>query len=223
MFTGPNHIISVRHGNAGALGSLREQLEASPSLLGKGVDYVLHAILHRVVDQYLPIFEMIEDDVLAMEKRSLDDFLGRDDVARIFRLRCELTHFQRTLGAMSELVRKLVRRHFPSISAEVRPYFNDVADHVNRVQSMVNGLLQVVSSVFEFSSLLEAQRTGVITRQLAAWAAILAVPTAIAGIYGMNFKNMPELDTAYGYFVVLALILMSCLLLFVRFREAKWL
>ena len=123
----------------------------------------------------------------------------------------------------AELVRKLVRGHFPCISAEVRPYFNDVADHVDRVQSMVDGLLQVLSTVFEFSSLLEAQRTGVITRQLAAWAAILAVPTAIAGIYGMNFKNMPELDTAYGYFVVLGLMLTFCLFLFVRFKRAKWL
>ncbi len=81
----------------------------------------------------------------------------------------------------------------------------------------------MASSVFEFSSLLEAQRTGVITRQLAAWAAILAVPTAIAGIYGMNFRNMPELDTAYGYFVVLGLMLTFCLFLFVRFKRAKWL
>ena len=223
IFTGHNHLISVRHGNAGALGKLREQLEASPALFGKGVDYVLHAILHRIVDQYLPIFEMIEDDVLAMEKRSLDDFLGRAEVARIFGLRAELTRFQRTLGAMAELVRKLVRGHFPCISAEVRPYFNDVADHVDRVQSMVDGLLQVLSTVFEASSLLEAQRIGVITRQLAAWAAILAVPTAIAGIYGMNFKHMPELDTAYGYFVVLGVMAISCLFLFVRFKKAKWL
>jgi magnesium transporter len=223
IFTGHNHLISVRHGNAGALGNLREQLEASPALFGKGVDYVLHAILHRIVDQYLPIFEMIEDDVLAMERRSLDDFLGKEEVARIFGLRSELTRFQRTLGAMAELVRKLVRGHFPCIGAEARPYFNDVADHVARVQSMVDGLLLVLSSVFEFSSLLEAQRTGVITRQLAAWAAILAVPTAIAGIYGMNFKNMPELHTAYGYFVVLGLIAVSCLFLFVRFKKAKWL
>jgi magnesium transporter len=124
---------------------------------------------------------------------------------------------------MAELVRKLVRGHFACISAEVRPYFNDVADHVDRVQSMVDGLLQVLSTVFEFSSLLEAQRIGVVTRQLAAWAAILAVPTAIAGIYGMNFKNMPELDTAYGYFVVLGVMLMFCLFLFVRFKKAKWL
>ena len=223
IFTGHNHLISVRHGNAGALGNLREQLEASPALLGKWVDYVLHAILHRIVDQYLPIFEMIEDGVLEMEKRSLDDFLGREDVARIFGLRVELTRFQRTLGAMAELVRKLVRGHYPCISAEVRPYFNDVADHVDRVQSMVNGLLQVLSSVFEFSSLLEAQRMGVITRQLAAWAAILAVPTAIAGIYGMNFRNMPELDMAYGYPVVLGVMTIFILFLFVRFKKAKWL
>jgi magnesium transporter len=223
IFTGHNHLITVRHGTPGALGNLREQLEAAPAQFGKGVDYVLDAILHRIVDQYLPIFEMIEDDVLAMERRSLDDFLGREEVARIFGLRCELTRFQRTLGAMAELVRKLVRGHYPCISAEVRPYFNDVADHVSRVQAMIDGLLQVLSTVFEFSSLLEAQRIGVITRQLAAWAAILAVPTAIAGIYGMNFKHMPELDTAYGYFVVLGAMTLICLFLFMRFKKAKWL
>lgn len=223
IFTGHNHLITVRHGSAGALGNLREQLEKSPALIGKGADYVLHAILHRIVDQYLPIFEMIEDDVLAMERRSLDDFFGRDDVAHIFGLRSELTRFQRTLGAMGELVRKLVRGHFPCISAQAAPYFSDVADHLQRVQSMVDGLLQVLSTVFEASSLLEAQRIGVVTRQLAAWAAILAVPTAIAGIYGMNFKNMPELDTTYGYFVVLGLIVVFCVLLFMRFKKTKWL
>ncbi len=184
---------------------------------------MLHAILHRIVDQYLPIFEMIEDDVLEMERRSVGDFLGREEVARIFSLRGELTRFQRTLGAMAELVRKLVRGHYPCISAEVRPYFDDVADHVDRVQSMVNGLLQVLRTVFEFSSLLEAQRTGVITRQFTSWAAILAVPAAIAGIYGMNFKNMPGLETTYGYLVVLGVMTAICLFLFVRFKKAKWL
>ena len=223
IFTGHNHLITVRHGDGGALGNLRTQLEASPTLFSQGVDYVLHAILHRIVDQYLPIFEMIEDDVLAMEKRSLNDFLGHDEVARIFELRGELTRFQRTLGAMAEVVRKLVRGHFPCISAEVRPYFNDVADHVDRVQSMVNGLLQNLSSVFEFSSLLEAQRTGMSTRRLAAWAAILAVPAAIAGFYGMNFDNLPGLKTAYGYIVVSAVMATACLCLFLGFKKARWL
>ncbi|MGX1801461.1 CorA family divalent cation transporter, partial [Brevundimonas naejangsanensis] len=184
---------------------------------------VLHAVLHRIVDQYLPIFEMIEDGVLEMEKRSRDDFLGRKDVARIFELRGELTRFQRTLGAMTEVVRKLVRGHFPCISAEVRPYFNDVADHVDRVQSMVNGLLVNLSTVFEFSSLLEAQRTGMSTRRLAAWAAILAVPSAIAGIYGMNFKHLPGLNSAYGWMAALGLMAATCLFLFMRFKKARWL
>ena len=223
IFTGHNHLITARHGNGGALGNLREQLEGSPTQFARGVDYVLHAILHRIVDQYLPIFEMIEDGVLEMEKRSLDGFLGRDEVARIFELRGELTRFQRTLGAMAEVVRKLVRGHFPCISAEVQPYFNDVADHVDRVQSMVDGLLVNLSSVFEFSSLLEAQRTGMSTRRLAAWAAILAVPAGIAGIYGMNFKNLPGLNTAYGYMVVLGLMTVLCLFLFVGFKKARWL
>ncbi len=223
IFTGHNHLITVRHGTAGALGNLRQQLEESPTLFGKGVDYVLHAILHRIVDQYLPIFEMIEDGVLEMEKRSLDDFLGREDVARIFELRGELTRFQRTLGAMSEVVRKLVRGHFPCISAQVQPYFNDVADHVDRVQSMVNGLLVNLSTVFEFSSLLEAQRTGMSTRRLAAWAAILAVPSAIAGIYGMNFKHLPGLNWTWGWVVVLGLMAATCLFLFLRFKKARWL
>ena len=223
IFTGHNHLITARHGAGGALGNLREQLEGSPTLFGKGVDYVLHAVLHRIVDQYLPIFEMIEDGVLEMEKRSRDDFLGRKDVARIFELRGELTRFQRTLGAMSEVVRKLVRGHFPCISAEVRPYFNDVADHVDRVQSMVNGLLVNLSTVFEFSSLLEAQRTGMSTRRLAAWAAILAVPSAIAGIYGMNFKHLPGLNSAYGWMAALGLMAATCLFLFMRFKKARWL
>ncbi len=124
---------------------------------------------------------------------------------------------------MEGVSRKLVRGHYPCISAEVRPYFDDVLDHVTRVRSMVDGLLQVLVSVFEFSSLLEQQRTGAITRALAAWAAILAVPTALAGIYGMNFRNMPELESRYGYFVVLGVMAALCLLLWLRFRRAKWL
>jgi magnesium transporter len=223
IFVSHHHIIIVHHGSATRRHDLRAQLETAPKLLAQGVDYVLHAILNEVVDDYLPIFEMVEDDVLQMERHSLDAFLGREEVVRIFHLRCELTRFQRTLAPMGEITRKLVRGHYPCISAEARPYFDDVLDHVTRVQTMVDGLLQVLASVFEFSSLLEAQRTGAITRQLAAWAAILAVPTAIAGIYGMNFRNMPELEARYGYFGVLGAIVVLCALLWVRFRRAKWL
>ena len=223
MFVGHSHIISVRHVSARTHRALRDQLEAAPSLLMHGVDYVLHAILDFVVDGYLPMVETIEEEVLGMEHRAIDNFLGRNEINRIFTLRRELIRFQRVLGPMGEVASKLARQDLPCIDAESRPYFSDVLDHVRRVQTMVDGLREVLNSVFEFSNLLEQQRTGVITRQLAAWAAILAVPTAIAGIYGMNFRHMPELDTRYGYFVVLAVIVAVCGWLYYRFKRARWL
>lgn len=223
MFVGASHIISIRHVSARTHRALRDQLEAAPTLLMHGVDYVLHAILDFIVDGYLPMVETIEEEVLAMENQTIDNFLGRDEINRIFTLRRELIRFQRVLGPMGEVAAKLVRQDLPCIDAEARPYFSDVLDHVRRVQALVDGLRDVLSSVFEFSNLLEQQRTGVITRQLAAWAAILAVPTAIAGIYGMNFEHMPELKWTYGYPVVLAAIGLICLVLYLRFKKARWL
>ncbi len=223
IFVGHSHLITVRHGSTRSHSALREQLEAAPSLLMQGVDYVLHAILDFVVDGYLPIVVAIEDEVLAMEQRTLDHFLERNEINRIFKLRRELIRFQRILGPMTEVAGKFVRLDLPCIDLEARPYFSDVLDHVRRVQVMVEGLREVLNSVFEFSNLLEQQRTGAITRQLAAWAAILAVPTAIAGIYGMNFEHMPELGTKYGYFVVLGVILLACSVLYARFKRVGWL
>jgi magnesium transporter len=223
IFVGPTHVITVRHGSERAHTELRAQLEAAPIMLRNGVDYVLHAILDFIVDGYLPVVVTIEDEVLRMEQQALDAFLGRHEVTRLFTLRRELIKFQRILGPTSELVGKLVHLNLPCLDPDVRPYFNDVLDHVRRVQTMVGGLRDVLTSVFEIAMLLEQQRQGMITRQLAAWAAILAVPTAIAGIYGMNFENMPELRTHYGYFAVIGVIAALCILLYARFRRMRWL
>jgi len=223
IFVGHSHIISVRHGSARAHVSLRQELEAVPSRLIHGVDYVLHAILDFIGDGYLPIIEGIEDEVLAMERHTIDNFLDRQEITRIFNLRRQLVRFQRMLTPMHEVANKFVKMDLPCIDVETRPYFSDVRDHVRRVETMVNDLREILVSVFEFSNLLEQQRTGAITRQLAAWAAILAVPTAIAGIYGMNFEYMPELKTRYGYFVTLGVILLVCVLLYRQFRKVKWL
>lgn len=223
IFVGHSHIISVRRASGRGHAALREQLEASPVLLSHGVDYVLHAILDFIVDGYLPLGETLEDEVLAMEQRAVDNFLARNEINRIFDIRRQLIRFQRVLSPTSEVVSKLIRLDLPGIDPEARPYFSDVLDHVRRVQGMVDGLRDVLSSVFEFSNLLEQQRTGAITRQLASWAAILAVPTAIAGIYGMNFEHMPELESVWGYPVVLLVIGSVCLALYVRFKRTRWL
>ena len=158
-----------------------------------------------------------------MEQRAIDSFLARSEINRIFEIRRQLIRFQRVLAPTGEVVAKFIRLDLPGVDPESRPYFNDVLDHVRRVQTMVDGLREVLTSVFEFSNLLEQQRTGAITRQLAAWAAILAVPTAIAGIYGMNFEHMPELSSPWGYPAVLLAIAVICGWLFVRFRRTRWL
>jgi magnesium transporter len=165
----------------------------------------------------------LEDEVAAMEQRMLDTFLDRAEIARIFALRRELMRFDRILVPMEEVARKLAKNDLPCIDGEALHYFRDVLDHVRRVEAMASGLREVLTSVFEFSNLIEQQRTGTITRQLAAWAAILAVPTAIAGIYGMNFEHMPELHSPYGYPVTLGVILTVCVSLYWQFRKARWL
>lgn len=223
VFVGHSHLISVRRNSSRGHAPLRAQLEASPDLLSQGVDYVLHAILDFIVDGYLPLGEALEDEVLAMEQRAVDHFLTRREINRIFEIRRQLIRFQRVLGPTSEVVGKLMRSDLPGIDIDARPYFSDVYDHVRRVQGMIDGLRDVLTSVFEFSNLLEQQRTGAITRQLAAWAAILAVPTAIAGIYGMNFEHMPELNSVWGYPVVMAVIATTCFGLYVRFKRSRWL
>jgi magnesium transporter len=222
-FVGAHHIITVRHGSERAHSDLRQHLEAAPELLKHGVDYVLHALLDFIVDGYFPVVEGIEETVLEMERRALDAFLSREEVRSIFNLRQELMRFRRMLGSMEEVASRLEHHDLPCVDREIRPYFRDVADHVQRVVGMVAGLREVLSTVFEASTLLEQQRQGAITRQLAAWAAILAVPTAIAGVYGMNFEFMPELHWRYGYFVVVVIIAIICSLLYVRFNRAGWL
>jgi len=221
IFVGHSHIITVRHGSTRAHTALREQLEKAPRLLTHGVDYLLHAILDYIIDGYLPLIEELEEEVLEMEN-AMDSFLQQQEINRIFDVRRELIRFQRVLGPMGEVAQKLARQELPCIDTEARVYFRDVQDHVRRVQTRVDGLREELTGVFEFSSLLEQQRQGAITRQLAAWAAILAVPTAIAGIYGMNFENMPELTSKYGYFIVLGVIVFICGLLFMRFKKAGW-
>jgi magnesium transporter len=223
IFVGQHHIISVRHGSARGHAEVRAQLEASPQLLIQGPDYVLHGIIDFIVDGYLPTVQTIEDRVLEMEQKMLANFLEREQIRRLFRLRRQLILFGRILGPMSEVTGKLVNLDLPCLDKKAKPFFRDVLDHVRRVESMVGGLREVITSVFEASNLLEQQRQGVITRQLASWAAILAVPTAVAGIYGMNFVNMPELKTEYGYYVVLAAIAALCGLLYYRFKKVGWL
>jgi magnesium transporter len=223
IFVGRQFIISVRHGSDRGHGPVRQQLEATPWLLKQGPDYVLHAILDFVVDGYFEVIDVVEEQVLAMEDRALDVFLNRAETSRLFTLRRDLFRLQRILGPMEDLANRFINIDLPQIDRDIDPYFRDLADHVRRVSYRVAGLRDTLTSVIETSGLLEQQRQGAITRQLAAWAAILAVPTAIAGIYGMNFDIMPELRWKYGYYLVVGVMATICISLYIRFKRAGWL
>lgn len=223
VFLGPGFIVSVRHGSARAHTELRAKLEQTPGLLMHGPDYVLHAIMDFIVDGYYPIVETLEERVLAMEAQADEQFLDRAAIRRIFAIRREVVRFQRLLSVMNDVVAKPVNHPLPNIDADMIPYFRDVLDHVRRAEYRLAGLREFLTATAETSSLLEQQRQGDITRKLAAWAAILAVPTAMAGIYGMNFHFMPELGWRHGYFMILGVMATICTLLYLNFRRSGWL
>jgi magnesium transporter len=223
IFLTEQHVITVCRMET----SFGEQLRASARRIGDRkvelAEYVVHEVLDRIVDGYLPVLQKIADEILEMERRLLDDSLDRDEIARIFHLRRETIHFQHVLTRMFEVCNKLANLAVPCISNDSKPYFRDVLDHVVHIDAMSTGLIDVFRTALEASNLLEQQRQSDITRQLAAWAGIIAVPSAIADIYGMNFANLPATQTSWGYWPILGLMAAMCGLLYWRFRRLGWL
>lgn len=223
LFLGPDFILSVRFGSTRAHVALRDRLETDAVRLEEGPDFVAHAILDFIVDGYQPIMDKLEIAVQAMEERAIDVFPEQSTIRRIFRLRRQLRRFERIIGPMVEVGERLATADLPSVDPSARIWFRDVLDHVRRTMVRMRGLKETLASIVETASLLEAHRQGEVIRTLAAWAAILAVPTAIAGIYGMNFDVMPELRWRFGYPAILSLIAATCGGLFWRFRRIGWL
>ena len=223
FFVGPGFLISVRFGSSRAHTSLREDLETQAERLSEGPDYVLHAVLDFIVDGYLPLLDSLDEAAQEMEEAAIDVFPEQSVIRRIFRLRRQLRRFERIIGPMEEMCERLVIADLPCIDPGARIWFRDVLDHVRRAMARMRSLKETLAAIVETASLLEQHRQGEMTRSLAAWAAILAVPTAIAGIYGMNFEYLPELKWHYGYFAVWGVIVTICGGLWLRFRSIGWL
>ena len=223
LFLGKHFLVTVRQGSTRAHTELRRQLEALPGRLEEGPDFVLHAVMDFLANGYQPVIDHLEEVAHEMEEHAIDAFPDPATIRRIFHLRRQLRRFQRIIGPMEEVCERLAYTELPAIDQSARPWFRDVLDHVRRSLARVAALKDVLASLVETASLLEQHRQGEMTRQLAAWAAILAVPTAIAGIYGMNFDVMPELRWRYGYYAVLGAIAFICGALWIRFKRIGWL
>ena len=223
LFAGRGYVVSVRHGASVSYAPVRERCEACPIVLSQGEDYIVYAILDFIVDNYMPVVEKIHAEVEAIEDTVLASALSQADIERLYMLRRDLLRLRNAVGPLVEVCNRLEHTELMPIDAEMRPHFRDVTDHVRRVREEIDALREVLAFAFEASLMTgQAQQTA-ITRKLAAWAAILAVPTAIAGIYGMNFEYMPELKWTYGYFIVAGVIVAICAILYTRFRHYGWL
>jgi magnesium transporter len=223
VFLGKGYIVSVRHGASTSYTAVRKHWETSPYALAKGEDFILYAILDFIVDNYMPVLEAIHDEVESIEDRVLTKPMTSSDLERLYMLRRDLLRLRNAVGPLVDVCGRLSNTDLPQIQTAMQPLFRDVTDHVRTVQEKIDGLREVLAFAFEASLLVGQSQETVISKRLAAWAAILAVPTAIAGIYGMNFKYMPELDSPNGYYWIMGLMACACLILFWRFRKSGWL
>jgi magnesium transporter len=222
IFLGHDYIITVRHGEASELHGVRQRLEEEPELLQHGPGAVLHAIVDHVVDDYGPAISGLGQDIDEVENEVFSE--GRSNPAeRIYKLKREVLQFGHAVGPLVDPVDRLARGKYEVIHPEVRTYFRDVNDHLLRAHDQLEGYRDLLTSILEANLAQVTVRQNQDVRKITAIVAILAVPTMIAGIYGMNFEHMPELGWTFGYPLVLVVMLTICFALFRYFRKVGWL
>jgi magnesium transporter len=222
LFIGPQFLITVRHGDACRLAPVRSDLEAKRDLLEHGPWAVAYAVTDRVVDLYIEVAEQVEQDLDVLEE-AVFSRQGMGRIQRIYQLKREVVEFRRAVVPLQRPLMTLVGEMHSDVPREVRRYFRDVQDHLTRTVEQINLYDDLLNSILQARLAQVSVDQNNDMRKIAAWAGIAAVWTAIAGVYGMNFRFMPELDWTYGYPVVLALMLASSVVLYRFFRRAGWL
>ena len=223
MFLGADFIVTVRHGTAlAAAPGSAPGLESDPEQLAIGPAAVMHAIADRIVDEYLTVVEAVEDDIDDMENAVFTTEKSVD-IEQIYLLKREILGLRRAVSPLTPALRALSGTPHPLIPAEIREYFRDVEDHLSVVAERVSTFDEMLTTLVSAALAEVTTRQNEDMRKISAWAAIALVPTAIAGIYGMNFEHMPELSWTYGYPLALGLIAAMCVSLFMLLRRRGWL
>ncbi|MGY6022268.1 magnesium and cobalt transport protein CorA [Streptomyces spinosirectus] len=223
VFTGEDFVITVRHGMHGSLGPLREELESDREQLSKGPAAVLHAIADHVVDDYLHVTDAVQADIDQVEMDVFAENGARADPGRIYQLKRELLELKRAVVPLGRPVEELATRPIRVVGPEIQTYFRDVFDHLMRAKEQIAAFDELLNSILQahLAQVTVAQNEDM--RKITAWAAVIAVPTMVCGVYGMNFDHMPELHWTFGYPLVLAVISIACLALYRGFRRNGWL
>ena len=220
LFVGPGYLVSVRHGVGTGLRGARLRLEERPDLLKQGPAAVVWAIVDQVVDDYLPVTEGIDDDIEEVEQAVFDE--ESEPTERIYFLKREVIEFHRAVWPLLAPLESIAAGAIPGLDDQLRRYLRDVADHAQRIDEIVNSQRELLTSVLEANLALVSVRQNEVVKQISSWAAIIAVPTFIASVYGMNFEHMPELEQPVGYPIALVVMALSVLFLFRFFRRLGW-
>jgi magnesium transporter len=222
VFVGDGFVVTVRHGEATALADVRRRVECEPERLRCGPEAVLHAIIDRVVDDYLPVSQALEEDIEEVEA----DVFSPDrtnPAERIFKLKREVLEFSRAAIPLAEPLDQLTAGGLPQVEGAMGSYFRDVRDHLMRVVEHLESQRELLTNILTANLTQVGVRQNEDMRKISAWVAIVAVPTMVAGVYGMNFDFMPELRWRFGYPLVLVVMVTACTVLYRRFRRAGWL
>jgi magnesium transporter len=223
IFVGARYLVSIRHGSSVPYVDVRARSEAMPQLLRKGPGFVLYALMDAIVDQYFPVIDALEDKLQMLEDRIFGEEFNRQTTAQIYRLKRELLEVKRAISPLIDMCNRLMRFDLAVLSEDTRVYFRDVYDHVIRMNEMVDTLRELLTTALEANFSLISINQNDVMKRFAGWASIIAVPTMIAGIYGMNFTFMPELTAPFGYPVVMLIIIGSCGFLYRHFKRSGWL
>jgi magnesium transporter len=222
LFTGPGYVISLRHGPGSELATARSRMEARPELLRLGPAAAVWAIVDKVVDDYFPVVDGIEADVEEVENDVFDDDVPAP-TERIYHLKREVIEFHRAVWPLLGPLEAFVRGAYPRLPDELRPYFRDIYDHARRVDEQVTSQRELLTSVLEANLALVSVNQNEVVKKISSYAALIAVPTFIASVYGMNFEDMPELHWTFGYPLCLGVMALSVLLIWRGLTRAGWL
>jgi magnesium transporter len=223
IFVGPNYILSVRSRSEKGFVDVRARAEREPHLLKHGSGFVFYALVDAIVDRYFPVIDDLETELEEIEGNIFLKNTARTNIEGLYALKQKLRTMRHAVDPLLEATGKLVGGRVPQVCEGTQAYFRDVTDHLQRIHASLEGIRDMQTTAIQVNlGMINLNETEV-TKKLAAWAAIIAVPTMIAGIYGMNFENLPELKWAYGYYLSLAIMFGIDIALYLWFRRIRWL
>jgi len=223
FFVGPNFIVTVRHGSGVSYSEVRSRCESTPHLLSKGQGFALYSVMDFIVDRYFPVVHEMEMELQEIEDKIFKEKPSRETTEQIYGLKRELLEVKRAVSPLVDICNRLMRFEIKCISEETRPYFRDVYDNVVRINDMVENTRELLNTAMEANFSLISISQSDVSKKFAGWAAIIAVPTMVAGFYGMNFSNIPEAEWKYGFYAVILFTVGACTLLYLLFKRSGWL